>query len=101
MFHVFHAYECAISAAIAAHGESVPPNHRQRLVQWSVVRDPSLSYAATEDRLYDVSIKTRNNALYYDAADELLPADRFPAEYVGSQLRLVARFVFQLRHHRR
>jgi len=101
MIHTYHAFECAISAVIAVHGESVPPNHHHRLSLWSRIRDVSKPYAAMEERLPDLTMSVRNNALYYDEADGLLPHDRFSSAFVGEQLRLVAGFVFQLRHELR
>lgn len=92
VFHAFHAYECVVSALIAAHGNPVPPNHTRRFVLFAVLRDAACPYAATQTELRVLRLPVRNASLYLDEQSGLLPPDLFDAAFVDRVLPLVHRF---------
>lgn len=92
MFHAYHAYECAISALIAASGVAVPPSHAGRFVLYEQLRDAAKPYATTANELEALTVQTRNDALYYDEANDILPADRFTVADAARLLPIVHRF---------
>lgn len=94
MFHAYHAYECAISAFIAAQSVPVPKSHTQRFTLFTQFADPAKPYAVTQTRLRLLTtIQARHDALYYDEESDVLPADRFSVAYVGAFLPLVRQFI--------
>lgn len=97
MFHAFHAFECGMSALIAAHGRPVPTDHRGRFTRFEQMRESAQPYASTAQRLTRLTVAARNDALYYDQITGLLPTDIYTTNDVDADLRLVARFVFELR----
>lgn len=92
VFHTYHAYECVVSALIASHGNPVPPNHARRFVLFTVLRDPTRPYAATQAQLNVLTLRTRNASLYLNETTGLLPSDLFKAADVDRVLPLVHRF---------
>ena len=51
VFHAYHAYECVVSALIAAHGVPVPASHVGRFALFARLRDATKPYAATQRHL--------------------------------------------------
>jgi hypothetical protein len=127
VFHTYHAYECVLSSLIAANGYEVPPNglvtgpspttgrqvrlypgpsgaivdvsaHRLRIVLFAQLHDPSQAYASTFTTLRSfMTVDFRNNALYYDTANDRLPGQAYGAPFAGrllSQIRQFAREVW-------
>lgn len=92
VFHTFHAYECVVSALIAANGNPVPPNHGRRFLLFARLRDPTRPYAATQTQLDVLTFPTRNASLYLDERSDLLPSDLFDAAFVDRLLPAVHRF---------
>ena len=92
MFHTYHAYECAMSALIAAHGVPVPPSHVGRLALFGQLLDATKPYAATQLRLSRLTVQVRNASLYYDERNDLLPTDRPGTARVTWMLPLAHRF---------
>jgi len=92
VFHAYHGYECAISAYLAAAGIDVPPSHNTRLNMFEAVLDRSGPTAEAYQQLDFFLVPVRNQALYYQANRDLLPADRFDAVYVDLVMPLVHAF---------
>ena len=91
-FHADHAYECVVSAVIAAHGVPVPTSHVGRLTLFARVADPTKPYAATVRRLRPLTIRARNDALYYDEGVDRMPTDQSSTNTIVGHLPLVHRF---------
>lgn len=120
-FHAYHAYECILSAHIAASGFAVPPEgstmlstpsgktikvypspggyiketstHKARIVFFGEVADRTKPYFATYSTLSRfLTVNARNDALYYDATHDLLPQQRYTLAQVAGLLPLVRRF---------
>lgn len=120
-FHTYHAFECILSAHIAASGYDVPPQgwtklntpsgktvkaypspgggiqekaaHKARLVFFDEVADRTKPYFATYSTLSRfLTVAARNDALYYDATSDLLPQQRYPPAQVTGLLPMVRRF---------
>ena len=109
VFHVYHAYECTMSALIAARGYPVPPSgriqpippkgprfyqlplggtvpdavgaHSARLTIFSELAMPGSKYTAIHQRLRQFLPQTRNDALYYNPAAGRMPADLFGTKF--------------------
>ena len=122
VFHAYHAYECALSSLVAANGYEVPPNglvtgpspstgrqvrlypgpngaivepsaHRLRMVLFGQLQDLTQPYAATFAVLSRfMTVDFRNNALYYDTANDRLPAQVYSTPFAGSLLPQVRQF---------
>lgn len=92
VFYAYHAYECAISALIAARGLPVPASHSGRLALFERLRDPTRPYAATQNQLDQLSIQTRNASLYYDEGDDAMPTERLDLGFAELVLPIVHRF---------
>jgi HEPN domain-containing protein len=92
VFHAYHAYECAISALIAANGVPVPTSHAGRFALFAGLRDVTKPYATTQLRLQRLTVQARNASLYYDEVNDALPTDRFNAAFAAAMLPLVHRF---------
>ena len=92
VFHTYHAYECAVSAFIAAHGAPVPASHSGRFALFGRLRDATKPYATTQRRLHLLTVQARNASLYYDEVNDALPTDRFNAAFARHVLPLVHRF---------
>ncbi len=103
-FHAYHAFECAVSAVIAAKGFPVPPDgkaytkgagrkgyyngpggpiyeastHKSRLILFDQVADRSKPYYGTYSTLKRIlTNKVRSDTLYYDSVNDLLPWQHF------------------------
>ena len=63
VFHAYHAYECAISAFLAARGVSVPPSHQGWLQLFLGLLDPTRAYALAYHALGYLSVTVRNRSL--------------------------------------
>ena len=74
-FHAYHAFECTMSALIAAHNPPVPTSHGTRLALFAHVADPAKPYSVTVSRLFALTVQARNDALYYDEGTDQLPTD--------------------------
>lgn len=92
VFHAFHAYECTVSALIAARGIPVPPNHARRFALFQALRSAASPYATTQAGLDLFTVATRNASLYLDGRTGLPPADQFDAAFVHRVLPIVHRF---------
>jgi len=124
-FHAYHAFECTLSAHIAASGYEVPPEgwtrlhtpsgktiraypspgggiqdrsaHKARLVFFDQVADRTKPYFATYSILSRfLTVDARNDALYYDAPSDLLPQQHYPRAQVAGLLPLVRQFAREM-----
>ncbi len=118
-FHIYHAYECSVSAFIAAHGVAVPPDgvtvltaprgkrvylslisgrqesstHKARIMFFNELADPTMPYARLHARLRRLMTdRSRNDALYYDTGRGLLPQQRYDYLSVSAQWSIVRQF---------
>ena len=120
-FHTYHAFECAVSALIAAKGFPVPPDgktylggrtyyngpsgqiyepstHKIRLILFNELADKSKPYYASFTRLQRILTNPmRNDTLYYDFARDLLPAQRYGHPLALGYYNQVRRFVSEVR----
>ena len=92
VFHAYHAYECALSALIAAHGVPVPASHVGRFALFGRLSDPTKPYALTQPHLRPLTVQARNRSLYYDEATDRLPTDHFSTAFAEQILSLVHQF---------
>lgn len=121
IFHAYHSYECVLSSLIAAGGYAVPPEgkapftmpsgrtmraypsptgrieesnaHKARIILFDELADQTKPYYATHQALRRfLPVAARNDALYYDAALDLLPQQRYSAAFVSRVLLAVRRF---------
>lgn len=101
-FHTYHGFECGVSALIAAKGWPVPPvgrqfsprrrvyyngpsgqifepsTHKIRLILFDEVADRSKPYYATFAILKRILTNPmRNDTLYYDPVNDLVPRQQF------------------------
>ena len=126
VFHAYHAYECVISAFIAANGYPVPPEgwnslhlpsgkmvkafapphgaiqdrnaHKARIVFFDQLSDPTKPYFATHQRLRTfITYQDRLDALYYDPVSNWLPHQRYPMLFAAGLLPVVAQFAREVR----
>lgn len=122
VFHAYHAYECMLSALIAAKGYPVPPEgwtrldlpsgrtvaaypspgggiqdrsaHKARIVFFDQLADRTKPYFAAPARLSRfLTVQDRLDALYYNAAKNHLPEQRYPASFATGLLPTVRQFV--------
>lgn len=123
VFHAYHAYECAMSALIAARGYPVPPRgrvpnpanpkgktkvyqlplggthqdqgaHVARDVLFRQLADPSRQYMGIYRILRTfLAVTVRNDALYYDPQTGQLPQDRFNTQFVANLYPRVREFM--------
>lgn len=120
-FHAYHAFECTLSAMVAARGYAVPPEgwvslltpsgrvihaypspgggitdrsaHKARIVFFRELADATKPYAATFNRLSRfLTVTMRNDTLYYDASLDLLPQQRHTDASVRGLLPMVRLF---------
>lgn len=96
VFHAYHAYECSISALIAARGHPVPISHRGRLALYERLRHGTSPSTATANRLARLTIQTRNASLYYDESEDGMPSERFDVAYADRILPIVHRFAREI-----
>jgi len=121
VFHLYHAYECAISAFIAAHGYQVPPEgmtqmllpsgraikaypspsgmirepsaHKARIMFFDELLDQSKPYYATYAQLRRFfGMKDRMDALYYDQVRMQLPHQKYNTAYAAGLYTSIAQF---------
>lgn len=92
VFHAYHAYECAVSALIAAKGVPVPLSHAGRFSLFARLRDPARPYTATQKDLRTLTVPVRNASLYYDEGEDSLPNDQFGTAATARLLPIVHRF---------
>lgn len=126
VFHAYHAYECVLSAFIAANGYPVPPEgwtslrlpsgktvraytsphgaihdrsaHKARIVFFDQLTDPTKPYHATHLRLRRIiTLQDRNDALYYDPNSNRLPHERYQPAFAAGLLPVVAQFAREVR----
>lgn len=126
VFHAYHAYESALSALIAAKGYPVPPEgwgrlqlpsgrtivayasplggiqdrsaHKARIVFFDQLADQTASYHAIHTRLRRIlTIQDRLDALYYNAAKDHLPEQRYDTSFATGLLSMVRQFVREVR----
>jgi len=124
-FHVYHSYECILSALIAAHGYPVPPQgwikikdtsgktirfyslpngriqegsaHKARIILFDQLADHTKPYFAAHNALSRfLGVAMRNDALYYDAVRNLLPQQRYSRTFISGLLPRVRQFVGQV-----
>jgi hypothetical protein len=124
-FHAYHAFECAVSAVIAAKGYEVPPEGKRRIKMGSktIRYYPSPSGQIKEDSTHKVklilfnevadrskpyyssflmmrsflTVPSRNNALYYDPATDQLPYEKYKHSYTSGVYANVRKFVQEVR----
>jgi len=125
-FHTYHAYECILSAFIASKGYPVPPDgqttiqlptgktakvyqlpsgpnrepsaHKVRIIFFDELADATKAYYRTHRNLRrTISIKDRMDSLYYNAALDLSPYDRYPASYAQGCFATVQIFAQEVR----
>jgi hypothetical protein len=121
VFHAYHAYECTVSALIAAHGYAVPPEgwtklisptgktiqaypspgggipeksaHKARLVFFHELADRTKPYFATHAVLSRfMTLSDRMDALYYNAHRGQLPHQRYSRAFATGLLPDVLKF---------
>lgn len=126
VFHIYHAYECGVSALIAAKGYSVPPSgktsltlpsgrtvqgyrspgtpiteqstHKARFLLFSQVADQTTQYYQIHARLSRfVRVSDRMDSLYYDAIRDRLPHETYNLAYANSARVEVRNFMKELR----
>jgi hypothetical protein len=115
VFHAYHAYECVLSALIAAKGYPVPPDgkiqtispsgkrvfgypspqgilpqlstHKVRQMFFMELADKSKSYYAQHLVLSRfITPNDRNDSLYYDAVRDQLPYDVYNRSFAVSAI---------------
>lgn len=123
-FHSYHAFECAVSAVIAAKGWPVPPDgktviyapkrmvyysgpggkihepstHKAKPILFDQVADKSKPYYTTFSTLSRfLTTKARNDALYYDSTNDLLPHQYYNHSQALGCYQQVFRFVKEAR----
>ena len=126
VFHAYHAYECILSAFIAAKGYPVPPEgwtkirspsgklihaypspaapikdrsaHKARIVFFDHLADRTKPYFATHGRLRRIiTLSDRQSALYYDAVVYRLPHEQYNVSFAQGLLPLVYGFARDVR----
>jgi hypothetical protein len=126
VFHSYHAYECVLSAFIAANGYPVPPEgwtslrlpsgkpvkaysspqgpildkhaHKARIVFFELLADQTKAYYATHARLRTfITYQDRNYALYYDPVSQRLPHQRYQATFTHGLLPILTQFAREVR----
>lgn len=126
VFHAYHAYECVLSAFIAANGYPVPPEgwtslplpsgktvkaygppggmiqdrsaHKARIVFFDQLADPTKPYHATHQRLRRIiTLQDRNDALYYDPNSDRHPHHLYRSAFASGLLPLMTQFAREVR----
>lgn len=126
VFHTYHAYECVLSALIAAKGYPVPPDgwtklqlpsgktvraypspqgriqdhnaHKARIVFFEQAADRTKSYYTSHSRLRTfLTVQDRLDALYYNAAKNHLPEQRYQSSLATDLLSAVWKFAQEVR----
>ena len=92
VFHAYHGYECAVSAYLASRGLRVPASHGARFRSFEEVLDSSRPSAAAYRRLDFLTVRVRNDALYFDELGDRLPRDLFDEAYLELLMPLVHQF---------
>ncbi|CAN5566428.1 hypothetical protein BH11ARM1_BH11ARM1_10410 [soil metagenome] len=124
-FHAYHAFECLLSAHIAANGYDVPPEgaqvqqvrpgksikvfpsprgvipepsaHKARIIFFGEVADTTKPYFTTFATLKRfLTVNLRMDALYYDPKADLLPHDQFTQSFADGAIRQVRQFAKEL-----
>lgn len=96
LFHTYHAYECVVSAVLSSLGLRVPPNHARRIELFVQHRDTAKPYDTTERALRELNMQLRNQSLYYDEVEDLLPSERFSLALVADLLALAHQFAWEV-----
>jgi len=113
IFHTYHAYECVLSAFIAAHGYPVPPEgwskltsptgktilaypspkgsiqdrsaHKARVMFFIELVDPTKPYSVHHATLSRyITLSVRMDSLYYDANLDRLPHEAYNHSFANS-----------------
>jgi hypothetical protein len=121
VFHAYHAYECVLSAMIAAHGFPVPPagrtrlpgpggrtimgypspgggivdssGHRARIFLFDELADRARPYFATHGLLSRfLTPEDRMDSLYYDATFDQMPSEKYSHSHASGLLPTVHQF---------
>lgn len=124
-FHCYHAYECAVSALIAARGYPVPPegrtyyinasgkkvkyypsparqitepsSHKAKFLLFNDLADRTKPYFSIHSTLSRfITVVARNDALYYNETLNLLPQDRLTTSDTLSAYREVRKFALEI-----
>jgi hypothetical protein len=124
-FHCYHAYECAVSALIAARGYHVPPegrtyyvnasgkqvkyypsptrqitepsSHKAKFLLFNDLADRTKQYFSIHSTLSRfITVVARNDALYYNEPLNLLPQDRLTTSDALSAYREVRKFALEI-----
>lgn len=125
VFHLYHGYECALSALIAARGYPVPPEgwtqlrspsgktvkaypspgggiqerpaHRARILFFDELADHTRPYYANHSRLRRyLTLDERMGSLYYDAARDRTPHERYDSTFAVNVMAEVMEFARQV-----
>jgi hypothetical protein len=126
VFHAYHGFECLLSAVIAAKGYPVPPEgwetmylpsgisvqayrspqgmirdrnaHKARIVLFDELADRASAYFGAYNHLRTfLTYEDRLRSLYYDAAQDRLPQDRYHASFVTQLLPVLTQFAREVR----
>jgi len=123
VFHTYHAFECAVAAVIAAKGWPIPPqgstviyaprrivyhgprgqlneqsSHKAKLELFDQVADRTKPYYATFSTLKRyLTNPLRNDTLYYDSNNDLLPRQRFSRVQASGLYQQVRNWVKEVR----
>jgi hypothetical protein len=126
VFHIYHAYECVLSAFIAANGYQVPPDgwtslvlpsgekkhfypspagditdknaHKARIAFFEQLADGSRPYYVIHTRLRTfITYQDRLNALYYDRNSDRLPHHQYLESFAAQLLPIVTQFALEVR----
>lgn len=126
VFHAYHAYECVLSAYIAAKGFHVPPEgqtkirdpsgkwirvysppgepirelnaHKARIVFFNQLADHTEPHYAAHQQLSRIlTYQDRLTSLYYDAPTDRLPYERYDASFARGLLSAVDQFARDVR----
>lgn len=126
VFHAYHAYECVLSAFIAAKGYPVPPEgwttlrsplgrtikaypsaaapiqdrsaHKARLIFFDQLADQTKSYYKIFVQLSRfITHLDRQGALYYDVKVDRLPHEQYNASFAHLLLPVVDQFIQDVR----
>lgn len=125
-FHIYHAYECILSAFIASKGFPVPPDgsttitlpngkkaqvyplpngphrersaHKVRIIFFDQLADTSKAYYPTHQRLRRmISVRDRMDSLYYESATDRSPHQRYQERFAQGCLAMVHVFALEVR----
>lgn len=119
VFHAYHAYECGLSALIAANGHEVPPSggklpgtssargveytcrggnvvepsaHQARIAMFNKLADDTKPYYSVHARLQRYVQSTRNDSLYLDRNTGSLPHQSFSPSFADQFVARVRAF---------